>query len=179
MRAALAEGEAALARREVPIGCVFVVRQGEENVAAEETVLTSGGNETNEEANATRHAEIVAIDRLFARVGPSAKDLLASSELFVTCEPCIMCAGALREVGVRKITFGCGNDKFGGCGSVITVDPDADLRAGLLADEAVSLLQKFYQRENPQSRDTLAAKFSAPSPSPTKVDQDVSADTLS
>mmetsp|Transcript_4876 Transcript_4876/g.10086 ORF Transcript_4876/g.10086 Transcript_4876/m.10086 type:complete len:170 (-) Transcript_4876:538-1047(-) len=155
MLEALAEGEAALARREVPIGCVFVVTNEDGN----EEIITAGGNETNELANATRHAEVVAIDRLFEKVGSKAKDMLSQSELFVTCEPCIMCAAAIQEVGVSKVTFGCGNDKFGGCGSVLSVDPTIECHTGIMADEAVALLQKFYQRENPQSKDTLVAKF--------------------
>lgn len=151
MRVALEEAEGALARWEVPVGCV-VVRDGE--------VVASGSNRTNEKRNVrirpacptpfaspprrissydthpklpelshpsqgTRHAEFEAIDELLARHGG---DAVAAGfdrcSLYVTVEPCIMCAGALSLLGFERVTYGCGNDKFGGNGSILSIHDD-------------------------------------------------------
>ena len=75
--------------------------------------------------------------------------LFSQCELFVTCEPCIMCAEALALLGIRKVYFGCRNDKFGGCGSVLAQHTGRYACApGLLEAEAVDLLQRFYARGN-------------------------------
>ncbi|GAB4817081.1 hypothetical protein N2152v2_004127 [Parachlorella kessleri] len=85
-------------------------------------IVSAGSNKTNETRNGTRHAEFVAIDRLLQQHGG---DVAAANfpecDLYVTCEPCIMCAGALSLLGVRSVTYGCPNDKFGGCGSILRV----------------------------------------------------------
>ena len=170
MRAALVEAEGALNRWEVPVGCV-VVRDGE--------VIATGSNRTNELRNGTRHAEFEAIDAILAR--PEVNDDASAAgfdrcDLYVTCEPCIMCAGALSLLGFRSVTFGCGNDKFGGNGSILAVhetgchpcgvaaaaghasidactNPSSTYRSwgGLFADRAVALLQDFYIRGNPKA----------------------------
>lgn len=67
------------------------------------------------------HAEIVAIERIAATYGNKASKVLAESTLYVTCEPCIMCAGALARVFIKRVYFGCHNDRFGGCGSVLSL----------------------------------------------------------
>ena len=92
---ALAEEEAkkALEEGEVPVGCVMV-RGG--------VVIARGHNKTNERMDATRHAEMVAIDSLVEEGGDDlrARQLLAGCTLYVTCEPCIMCASALAMLGL-------------------------------------------------------------------------------
>ena len=111
MRAALEQGRQARAVSEVPVGCVFVV---------DGQIIAAGRNFVNEMKDATRHAELVAIDALTAERGRTeAQALLRRSELYVTCEPCIMCASALAQLGVASICFGCRNDRFGGCGTVL------------------------------------------------------------
>ena len=88
---------------------------------------------------------------------------LSQCELYVTVEPCIMCASALRQLSIHRVVFGCVNDKFGGCGGVLRVHTD-DLgrlepsensqlrplpaRGGVREAEAVSLLRLFYSQEN-------------------------------
>lgn len=49
-------------------------------------------------------------------------DIVASCDLYVTVEPCVMCASALRQLGIRRVFFGCANDRFGGCGSVLWIN---------------------------------------------------------
>ena len=107
MELALREAEAALAAGEVPVGCVFV--------HPSDGIIARGHNRTVVSCNATRHAELEAIDQLFLAGGAPA--VLAECTLYVTVEPCVMCASALRQLRLRSVVFGCANDKFGGCGA--------------------------------------------------------------
>jgi tRNA-specific adenosine deaminase 2 len=75
---------------------------------------------------ATRHAELEAIDEILSDpiLTPpgSGRHPLSDTTLYVTVEPCIMCASALRQTGIKDVFYGCGNDRFGGCGGVIGVN---------------------------------------------------------
>ena len=75
---------------------------------------------------ATRHAELEAIDAILADAAltltPPPTYPLATTTLYVTVEPCIMCASALRQLGIKDVYYGCGNERFGGCGSVLGVN---------------------------------------------------------
>lgn len=78
-----------------------------------------------EALQATRHAELEAIDEILADkvLTPEITEYpLSETTLYVTVEPCIMCASALRQLGIREVYYGCGNDRFGGCGSVLGVN---------------------------------------------------------
>jgi tRNA-specific adenosine deaminase 2 len=80
-------------------------------------------------------------------------EILRSSTLYVTCEPCIMCACALKRIGLRKIVYGCQNDKFGGAGGVTDVYSEGDksemvVRGGVMAEEGIMMLRSFYFGEN-------------------------------
>lgn len=70
---------------------------------------------------ATKHAEVVAIEEIAALYGDDAVAVLSDTTLYVTCEPCIMCAGALAHVNIQHVYFGCHNDRFGGCSSVLSL----------------------------------------------------------
>lgn len=109
MRMALELAEEAYEVGEVPVGAVFVT---------DGKVIASGRNRTNETKNGTRHAEIEAIDKILA-----SHTLIDWNriQVFVTIEPCIMCAAALRLLGIEKVFFGAHNDRFGGCGSVLSI----------------------------------------------------------
>ena len=134
-RAALAAAEQAVPAQEVPIGCVLV---------ANDAVIATAHNRTVAARDATRHAEMIAIDELLLG---ERKTRVAWEDVtvYVTCEPCVMCASALQQLGVRRIVFGCANDRFGGCGSVLSV---CEADGGCLADEGMALLKSFYAREN-------------------------------
>lgn len=69
---------------------------------------------------ATLHAELVSLDHIIQtqRIPTPLSDVT----LYVTVEPCVMCASALRQVGIGKVYYGCGNERFGGCGSVLDVN---------------------------------------------------------
>ncbi|KAL0033796.1 hypothetical protein WJX77_005392 [Trebouxia sp. C0004] len=153
MRRALHQAEIALARQEVPIGCVFVL---------DNTVIGVGSNMTNTTRNATRHAELEAIDQLLAASGNTVD--WSRCTLYVTCEPCIMCAGALASLGIGHVYYGCQNDRFGGCGSILSLHEKGcgtcgreckrsrfACSGGLLAAEAINLLRQFYASGNPNA----------------------------
>jgi len=157
MREALIDAEVALREWEVPCACVLVNERTNE-------VAARGRNATNATRCGTRHAEMVCIDAALRAFG---NDVEKFSEcvMYVTCEPCVMCASALRQCGVKRVVFGCANDTFGGCGTVVDcasantggcgVDRERvgtyDVRGGVFASEAVGLLREFYVRGNPKA----------------------------
>ncbi|KAH9921495.1 cytidine deaminase-like protein [Epithele typhae] len=150
MQAAMDMAEEALAAQEVPVGCVFV---------RDDRAIAKARNRTNQLRNATRHAELEAIDEILAdkQLTPTATPHpLAATTLYVTVEPCIMCASALRQMGIKEVFYGCGNDRFGGCGSVLGVNralphpahAGYEAHGGYMHDEAIMVLRRFYITEN-------------------------------
>ncbi|KAI0699821.1 cytidine deaminase-like protein [Cytidiella melzeri] len=146
----LIQAEQALAAGEVPVGCVFV-RDGQ--------IIARARNRTNELRNATRHAELEAIDEILAdeSLTPEKRQYpLSETTLYVTVEPCIMCASALRQLGIKEVFYGCGNDRFGGCGSVLGVNsglshpkhPEYRAWGGYAREQAIMVLRRFYITEN-------------------------------
>lgn len=111
-------------------------------------------------AQGTRHAEFVALAEIMATYPQS---ILKETDLYVTVEPCIMCASALRQYGIRAVYFGCLNDRFGGTGGVMTVhmdegvDPPFPVYGGLFREEAIMLLRRFYVQENDKGERHLLA----------------------
>ncbi|GFE52719.1 CMP dCMP zinc-binding [Babesia ovis] len=157
MAAAITEAREALERGEVAVGCVIVDKE-------QCSIVARAGNSTNQKHNSTWHCEFSAIETLFTlvpdgKVGANDRDSLhafmSRYALFVTCEPCIMCATALHIVGLTDVYYGCHNEKFGGCGSVLSLHngygdfPPLHCREGIQADEAIQLLQAFYSSGNP------------------------------
>ncbi|KAL1656350.1 tRNA(adenine34) deaminase [Didymella pomorum] len=142
MREAIGMAELALTSDETPVGCVFV-KDGE--------IIGRGMNETNRTLNGTRHAEFVAIAGILSKNPIS---ILNETDLYVTVEPCVMCASMLRQYGIRAVYFGCWNERFGGTGGVLNMhsDPSVDkpypVTGGIFREEAIMLLRKFYVQEN-------------------------------
>jgi tRNA-specific adenosine deaminase 2 len=147
MLEALKQSEQALVEGEIPVGCV-IVYNGKEIVA-------TGYNQTNACLNGTMHAEMIAIDNLIY-IQNRDPEILKFCDLYVTCEPCIMCASALARIAIRKVYFGCYNEKFGGNGSILSLHNQPNLafysayeiEGGLMENEAVQLFQRFYSTEN-------------------------------
>ncbi|KXN84218.1 tRNA-specific adenosine deaminase subunit tad2 [Leucoagaricus sp. SymC.cos] len=150
MQEAMLMAEEALAAGEVPVGCVFV---------RDARIIARARNRTNELRNATRHAELEAIDAILAdkTLTPQMTPYpLSTTMLYVTVEPCIMCAAALRQLGIKEVFYGCANDRFGGCGSVLGVNrdlchplhPPYKATGGYFNDEAIMILRRFYITEN-------------------------------
>jgi len=171
MEKALDMAREALAANEVPVGCVFV-RNG--------SVIASGRNRTNELCNGTRHAELEAIDEIIASKTLTPEFTcypLSGTVLYVTVEPCIMCASALRQLGIKEVFYGCENERFGGCIGVLSVNvlphpvhPQYKATGGYCREEAIMLLRQFYITENanapvPKSKTNRALKTEiAPNP---------------
>jgi tRNA(adenine34) deaminase len=138
MRLALREAERAADHDDVPIGAV-VVREGE--------VLAAAGNERELRADPTAHAEVLAMREASRRIGGWR---IPDSVLYVTLEPCPMCAGAIVLARVPRVVYGTPDPKAGAAGSVLDIlgEPRLNHRprvdAGLLADEAAGLLESFF-----------------------------------
>jgi len=110
MAQAMEQAQRALDSGETPVGCV-IVRDG--------AIVSRGHNLTNASRNGTRHAEMIAIDEILA--AGNGVDYFSGCTLYVSCEPCIMCAGALGLLNFRNVVYGCANDKFGGNGSILSI----------------------------------------------------------
>jgi tRNA(adenine34) deaminase len=138
MRLALREAERALAHEDVPIGAV-VVSGGE--------VVAAAHNERELRQDPTAHAEIIAL-REAARVADSWR--LLDAVIYVTLEPCAMCAGAIVLARVARVVYGAGDPKAGACGSVLDVLSEAqlnhhpDVAGGLLSGDCGALLSGFF-----------------------------------
>ncbi|KAM9196493.1 tRNA-specific adenosine deaminase 2 [Mergus octosetaceus] len=153
MQRALDVARGALEVGEVPVGCLLVY---------EGRVLGQGRNEVNETKNPTRHAEMVAIDQVLdwcQQNNKNHEEVFSNSVLYVTVEPCIMCAAAVRLMKIPRVVYGCQNERFGGCGSVLSISSDDmvdtgepfECMSGYYAKEAVELLKAFYRQENPNA----------------------------
>jgi len=115
MQLAMEKAKEALRNREVPVGCIIVY---------DDKIIADGSNEVNLTKNATRHAEMIAIEKVNKWCKNESKkpcSVFKDCILYVTTEPCIMCAGALRIIGLTKVYYGCPNPRFGGCGSTLDV----------------------------------------------------------
>jgi tRNA(adenine34) deaminase len=140
MHLALREAERALEHHDVPIGCV-VVAGGE--------VVAAAPNERELRGDPTAHAEVLAIREAAARVGDGWR-MPADAVLYVTLEPCAMCAGAIVLARMPRVVFGAWDPKAGASGSIFDIlgEPRLNWRpevaGGLLADESASLLRSFF-----------------------------------
>jgi tRNA(Arg) A34 adenosine deaminase TadA len=141
MLAALAEAEAAAARGEVPVGAVVVRADGR--------VLASAGNRTRELSDPSAHAEMLAIRQACAAQG---SERLDGADLYVTLEPCPMCAAAMSFARVRRLYFGAGDPKSGGVehGPRIFSQPTChhapEVYGGIEEAQAADLLREFFAR---------------------------------
>jgi len=140
MRLALAEAENAALQGEVPVGAI-VLYDGQ--------VLARAGNKTVTNSDPSGHAEIRALRRAAAHIG---NYRLSGATLYVTLEPCPMCAGALVHARISRLVFGATDPKGGGVVSRYAIGCDGRLNhsfavtGGVLADECASLLRSFFQK---------------------------------
>jgi tRNA(adenine34) deaminase len=138
MRLALAQAAAARERGEVPVGAVLV--RGEEVIAA-------AGNSPIASSDPTAHAEVAALRAGGATLGSYR---LTGTTLYVTLEPCLMCAAAIVHARVRRLVFGAWDPRAGAAGSIIDVfalpQPNhrVDVFGGVLMDDCAQLLQEFF-----------------------------------
>lgn len=138
MGAALAEAEQAAALGEVPVGAV-VVRDGE--------IIAAAHNTRETEKNALHHAELLAIDAACKKLGGWR---LHRCDLYVTLEPCPMCAGALINSRMKTVYYGAPDPKAGSCGSLINLfalpyNHQPALVSGVLEQECADILRNFFR----------------------------------
>jgi len=140
MREAIAEAGLAAAEGEMPVGCV-IARSGE--------IIARGHNLRETLGDPTAHAEIVAMRRAARALGSWR---LEDTVMYVTLEPCPMCAGAIVQARVARLIYGAADPDYGCAGSVYRIPEDPAFNhfcksdGGLLAEECRALLQDFFQK---------------------------------
>jgi tRNA(adenine34) deaminase len=142
MKLALKEAEKAYAEGEVPVGAIVVINN---------RVISRGYNMVEKLKDPTAHAEIIALTSAFNSLGSK---YLQDATLYVTVEPCLMCAGALHWSKIGKIVWGAEDVKNGH--QVYTENrnpfhPKTQILTGLMADEAASLMKAFFQEKRKKS----------------------------
>ena len=146
MRMALAAASQAKALGEVPVGAVLV-REGE--------VIATGFNQPIGQHDPSAHAEIAA---LRAGAQTLANYRMPGCTLYVTLEPCAMCAGAMMHARLARVVYGASDPKTGACGSIVNLFAEERLNhhtavtGGVLSDECSSMLSSFFAERRLQSR---------------------------
>ena len=140
MQAALALAREAGEAGEVPVGCVVVDAEGR--------IVGRGRNRRQEDSDATAHAEVEAIRQACAALGDWR---LEGCALFVTLEPCPMCAGAIINARIPVVVYGAREDKSGSCGSVIDLFSEnygfrPKVYGGVLKKECADVLREFFEK---------------------------------
>src|SRR5881392_470187 len=139
MREALGQAQKAYAAEEVPVGAVVV---------REDKIIGRAYNQVELLKDATAHAEMLALTQAEAAVGDWR---LTECDLYVTKEPCAMCAGALVHTRIRRVIFGCTDPVAGAAGSVMNLlqmpalNHRCDIASGVLQDECATILQVFFR----------------------------------
>lgn len=156
MKMAIREAERAYELGEVPIGCV-IVKDGR--------CIGKGYNQVETLKDATAHAEIVAIGAASASLE---NWRLSGSTLYVTLEPCPMCAGAIVNSRISRVVYGSPDKRFGGCGTTIDVISNNAigqkvlLTGGVLAEECLGLIQAFFMEMRAKKGDSGAKPHKNP-----------------
>ena len=148
MREALRQAQKAYEADEVPVGAV-VVREGR--------IIARAYNQVELLNDATAHAEMLALTQAEAAVGDWR---LTDCDLYVTKEPCVMCAGALIHVRIRRLVFGCADARSGAAGGMINLlqhsalNHDCEITSGVLQNECAAILQNFFRKRRDEQNVT-------------------------
>ncbi len=140
MREALLEAEQAASDGEVPVGAILV---------RDHTIIARGRNTRERKQDPTAHAELMVIQEAAQKLQSWR---LTDTTLYVTLEPCLMCAGAMLQARIPRLVFGTRDPKAGACGSLFAVHEDHRLNhqiavtQGILENECRDILQQFFQR---------------------------------
>src|SRR4051812_30314646 len=147
MGEALRQAMKAFEMEEVPVGAV-IVKDGR--------IIARAYNQVELLKDATAHAEMLALTQAEAAVGDWR---LTDCDLYVTKEPCIMCAGALVHARVHRVIFGCADDRAGAAGSILNVlqmpalNHRCDVSSGVLQNECAFILQDFFKKKRARPKD--------------------------
>lgn len=139
MREALKEAEIALSKNEVPVGAIIVLK---------DTIISRAHNLTEALNDPTAHAEILAIRKASEVIGDWRMD---NCEIYVTLEPCPMCAFAIVRARLKRLVFGAYDALYGACGSTINIPikygnrSKIEIVGGILKDKSESLLRAFFE----------------------------------
>lgn len=139
MKEALKEAKKAYNKLEVPVGAV-IVKDGQ--------IIARGHNVKETKKNTTRHAEIIAIEKASKKLDAWR---LSECEMYVTLEPCSMCAGAMIGSRLKKVYIGTMDEKTGACGSVLNLLEDypfnhkVEIETGILKQECETILKEFFK----------------------------------
>jgi tRNA(adenine34) deaminase len=155
LRAAIAEAQAAETAGEVPIGAVIVSPTGE--------IIARGNNRVLRDHDPTAHAEIIALraaGQSLQNYRLTPRDREEGCTLYVTLEPCAMCAGAILHARIARLVYAAPDPKAGACGSVLSVmnhpqlNHKVEVIPGLLSDECGALLQNFFRARRTSASNT-------------------------
>lgn len=141
MERALVKAGEAFVREEIPVGAV---------IARDDVIISSASNENRQKNDATLHAEIIAIRKASEYLK---NERLTGCVLYVTKEPCAMCAGAIIHARIKRVVIGAEDSKYGACGTVFNVCGNSlmnhvpEIKFGILREKSQSLLQKFFQEK--------------------------------
>ena len=154
MRAAMEQAQKALALEEVPIGAVVV---------KDDEIVGTGFNRRETGKNALLHAEIAAIDEACKRLGGWR---LWQCELYVTLEPCPMCAGAIINSRIRRVVYGCTDSKAGSCRSVINLfdlpyNHKPLCEGGVLEEECAAMMSDFFRALRKRKKEEKSSQCEA------------------
>src|SRR5437016_4749366 len=147
MREALRQANKAYEAGEVPVGAV-IVREGK--------IIARAYNQVELLKDATAHAEMLALTQAEAAVGDWR---LTECDLYVTKEPCAMCAGALVHTRIRRVIFGCTDPAAGAAGSVMNLlqmpvlNHRCDIASGVLQEECATILQDFFRKRRDEQNE--------------------------
>lgn len=139
MKEALKQAQKAYEKLEVPVGAV-IVKDGK--------IIARAYNQKEEKNDTTNHAEILAIKKASKKIGSWR---LNDCDMYVTLEPCSMCAGALIQARIRKVYIGALDEKTGACGSVLNLLNDykfnhnVEVETGILKEECENMLKNFFK----------------------------------
>ena len=141
MERALVKAGEAFVREEIPVGAVIV---------KDDVVISSASNENRQKNDPTLHAEIIAIRKAADYLN---NERLTGCVLYVTKEPCSMCAGAIIHARISRVVIGAEDIKYGACGTVFNVCGNSlmnhipEIKFGILREKSQSLLQKFFREK--------------------------------
>ena len=156
MKEALRQAKKAYALGEVPIGCV-IVHEGK--------IIGRGYNRRNPDKNTLAHAEITAINKAFRVIGDWR---LEDCTLYVTLEPCQMCAGAIVQARIPEVVMGCMNPKAGCAGSILNIldmpqfNHQVSVTRGILEQECSDMLKLFFSELRVRNKAEKEARKSPP-----------------
>ena len=147
MGQAMRQAQRAYRDGEVPVGAV-IVQEGKQ-------IIARAYNQVETLKDATAHAEMLALTQAQAGFGDWR---LTDCDLYVTKEPCPMCAGAIVHCRIRRVIFGCGDEKGGAAGGAIKIlqmpglNHASEVTPGVLADESITILKDFFQKARAKSK---------------------------